>query len=207
MIRSAPAKAGHNSGTQAAQKLRTFLERIEHMQEERKALADDIADVFQEMESDGYDKHAAKVVLKIRKADDGLALYTERTGTVDAYLAALGMLPAGAAPHAGARARENIEEFPPQDGLAGPASMQDSARANTKPAPIPSPVEEVVTPPQVPTDLAAQSGDESAATDFEPPAFLKTRYVLRPHCRNPEECAGYGDRHCTACLKSVEAAA
>src|SRR5690349_17225233 len=104
--RSETPKAGHN----AAGKLRAFLERIERLQEERKALGDDIADVFKELESDGYSKDAAKIVLKIRASEDGLKTYTAKSDTVDAYLVALGIVPSDE-DRAGARARENIEEF------------------------------------------------------------------------------------------------
>lgn len=39
------------------------------------------------------------------------------------------------------------------------------------------------------------------------PAFLlKPRGQLRPHCLNPEVCAGYGSNHCHSCLKSSELA-
>ena len=92
--------------TVAAQQLRAFVERIERLQEERKTIAADIAEVFKELESTGFDKAATKAILKIRQADDGLAVWSERSATVALYLTALGMAPAPA------RARENIEQFP-----------------------------------------------------------------------------------------------
>lgn len=101
------------SETEAAKALRSYLERIERLTEERKAIAADIGDIFKELESNGYDKHAAKIVLKIRAADDGMAQYTDRTATVDTYLAALGMLP----DRAPAPARvENIVKFTQKTG-------------------------------------------------------------------------------------------
>lgn len=92
--------------TVAAQQLRAFVERIERLQEERKTIADDIAEVFKELEGTGFDKAATKAILKIRQADNGLAVWSERSATVDLYLTALGMAPAPA------RTRENIEQFP-----------------------------------------------------------------------------------------------
>ncbi|MER8602825.1 DUF2312 domain-containing protein [Mesorhizobium sp. M1233] len=110
-------------GNNAAGQLRAFLERIERLEEERKTIADDIAEVFAELKGSGFDKDAAKVVLKIRKSNTGLADYSEKSAQVDLYLSALGML--GDEPPAPARdARENIRQFPravkakPADGGA-----------------------------------------------------------------------------------------
>lgn len=103
----------------AAQKLLSFLERIERLEEERKTLADDIADIYSELKADGYDKDAAKIVLKIRKTKDGLDQWTGKSSTVDAYLSALGMLPPMIEARAGAPARENIEQFPPHNPETG----------------------------------------------------------------------------------------
>lgn len=100
------------STTQAALQFRAFIERIERLEEDRKAIADDIAEVFKELKGAGFDKDAAKTVLKVRRTDGGLAQYHERSAIVDVYLAALGMLPADEADRAPARAREIIEEFP-----------------------------------------------------------------------------------------------
>lgn len=35
------------------------------------------------------------------------------------------------------------------------------------------------------------------------PHFTKPKYVLRPNCRNPEACGGYGENHCHPCLKAM----
>lgn len=121
------------SETEAAKALRSYLERIERLTEERKAIADDIADIFKELESNGYDKHAAKIVLKIRAADDGMAQYTDRTATVDTYLAALGMLPDRAPAPAPARTHGNITQFPSN---SQPVSLpQATAKADTVASP------------------------------------------------------------------------
>lgn len=95
----------------AQEQLKRFLDRIERLEEERKAMADDIADVYRELASAGYDKDAAKVVLKIRKSADGLSKWSDRSALVDTYLVALGMVP-GEPDRAPAHARENITQFP-----------------------------------------------------------------------------------------------
>lgn len=185
MIRSAPA--GHNSGTPAAQNLRAFMERIERLTEERKSIADDIADIFKELEGAGYDKHAAKIVLKIRQSADGLAAYTDRTDTVDVYLAALGMLP----DRAGARAHGIIEEFPAPPtpaahggGLGVPSSVDGGAKMDGAIPPILEPVADEA--------RFTNTETEQAADQFEPPAFLRKEknercQLIRPDCRFRED--------------------
>lgn len=44
---------------------------------------------------------------------------------------------------------------------------------------------------------------EQAAEDFEPPAFLVKKEPLRPHCLNPDLCAGSGRQHCHRCTKAM----
>jgi uncharacterized protein (UPF0335 family) len=80
------------NGTVAADELRLLIERIERLEEERKALADDKSDVFQEAKSRGFDTAAMKRVIKLRKmepqtrqeAEAILALYLSAVGLSDA---------------------------------------------------------------------------------------------------------------------------
>ncbi|RVG30743.1 DUF2312 domain-containing protein [Sinorhizobium meliloti] len=47
-------------------------------------------------------------------------------------------------------------------------------------------------------------GDPLAAAGDHAPSFIaKPKYVLRPNCRNPEACGGYGENHCHPCLKAM----
>ena len=71
------------------QKLRAFIERIERLEEEKAALANDIRDVFAEAKSDGFDVKAIRAVLKIRKMND--AERQESEAVLATYLHALGM--------------------------------------------------------------------------------------------------------------------
>lgn len=136
-IASIPRSRGGDgmSETEAAKALCIYLERIERLTEERKAIADDIGDIFKELESNGYDKHAAKIVLKIRAADDGMAQYTDRTATVDIYLAALGMLPDRAPAPARSAHVENVTQFPlkgdPKSSALAPPSAATKATGTT----------------------------------------------------------------------------
>jgi uncharacterized protein (UPF0335 family) len=69
--------------------LRAFVERIERLEEEKKALADDIKDVYAEAKGNGFDAKVIRKVVSIRKQDrDKLR---EEEEILDLYLAALGM--------------------------------------------------------------------------------------------------------------------
>ena len=53
----------------AKEQLKSFIERIERLEEEKKAIADDIKDVFAEAKANGFDVKALRTILKIRKED------------------------------------------------------------------------------------------------------------------------------------------
>jgi uncharacterized protein (UPF0335 family) len=73
----------------AAEELKQFVERIERLEEEKKALADDIKEVFSELKGRGYDAAIMRMVLKIRKTDR--AERQEQEAILDLYLKALGI--------------------------------------------------------------------------------------------------------------------
>ena len=66
-----------------------YCERIEHIEEEKKALQNDIKFIFEEAENRGFDKKALKEVLKRRKMDANDA--RELDFSLDIYKEALGM--------------------------------------------------------------------------------------------------------------------
>ncbi len=70
--------------------LKAFIERIERLEEEKKALSDDIRDVFAEAKNNGFDVKALRSVIRIRKLDTDER--KEQEAILDTYLAALGML-------------------------------------------------------------------------------------------------------------------
>ena len=73
----------------AKDQLKAFVERIERLEEEKKALADDIKDVYAEAKGNGFDAKVIRKVVSIRKQDrDKLR---EEEEILDLYLAALGM--------------------------------------------------------------------------------------------------------------------
>lgn len=75
--------------TVAAGQLRAFIERIERLHEDRKAIADDIKEVFAEAKGTGFDTKAMKVILRLRAQDQ--AQRQEEEAIIDLYKAALGM--------------------------------------------------------------------------------------------------------------------
>jgi uncharacterized protein (UPF0335 family) len=75
----------------AADRLKSFIERIERLEEEKKALAEDIKEVFAEAKGTGFDIKIMRQILKIRKMDkDDL---DEQETLLEVYKRALGMIP------------------------------------------------------------------------------------------------------------------
>ncbi|MCT7662341.1 DUF2312 domain-containing protein [Shinella kummerowiae] len=85
---------GHNSGADAhgiaRDQLRAFVERIERLDEEAKALNDDRKDVYGEAKGCGFDVKILKRVIAIRRQDRDQRL--EEEAILDTYLHALGMI-------------------------------------------------------------------------------------------------------------------
>jgi uncharacterized protein (UPF0335 family) len=74
----------------AKEQLKSFIERIERLEEEKKTIADDIKDVFAEAKGNGFDTKALRAILKMRKEDADQR--AEHEAIVDLYLQALDML-------------------------------------------------------------------------------------------------------------------
>lgn len=70
--------------------LRAFVERVERLSEEKKAIADDIRDVYAEGKSAGFDTKIMRKTIKIRAMDRDK--WREEEEILDLYLAALGLL-------------------------------------------------------------------------------------------------------------------
>ena len=73
----------------AADRLRSFIERIERLEEEKAALAADIREVYAEAKGQGFDPKIMRQVIKLRAMDTAEA--QEQDALLDAYKAALGM--------------------------------------------------------------------------------------------------------------------
>ncbi|MGI4794426.1 MAG: DUF2312 domain-containing protein [Janthinobacterium lividum] len=73
----------------AADRLRSLIERIERLEEERKALGSDIKDIFAEAKSAGFDVKVIRQLIMIRKKEP--ADVEEAETLLDLYRRALGM--------------------------------------------------------------------------------------------------------------------
>ena len=76
----------------ARDQLRAFIERVERLREERKAIDDDVKEVFAEAKGSGFSVPAIKHIIKIRAQDRNER--AEFEAIVDMYMAALGMIDA-----------------------------------------------------------------------------------------------------------------
>lgn len=74
----------------AKDRLRSFVERVERLEEEMKALSDDRKEVYAEAKGEGFDVKTMREVIRLRKLDK--ADLCERDAMLDLYKAALGML-------------------------------------------------------------------------------------------------------------------
>lgn len=81
---------GMGGGAVAADELRLLIERAERLEEEKKGIADDIADVMAEAKGRGYDPKAIRKILAIRKKKKDE--YQEEEAILEVYLQALGMI-------------------------------------------------------------------------------------------------------------------
>ena len=80
---------GHNSGNIAADRLRSIIERVERLNEEKAALSGDIRDVFLEAKSAGFDVKVLRALLRVRKQEPQEVEAQEML--LDTYRHALGM--------------------------------------------------------------------------------------------------------------------
>jgi uncharacterized protein (UPF0335 family) len=78
------------TGSAATKKLKSFIERIERLDEEKKGISDDIREVFAEAKGQGFDTKAMRTVIKERKQD--AAALDEFEAVLDLYRHALGMI-------------------------------------------------------------------------------------------------------------------
>ncbi|MBZ6377973.1 DUF2312 domain-containing protein [Pacificimonas flava] len=75
--------------THSSEQLRLFIERIERLEEEKKAIADDIKLVYGEAKAEGFDPKTMRTVVRLRAMDKNDR--QEQEALLDAYKAALGL--------------------------------------------------------------------------------------------------------------------
>ena len=91
-VAATPASAAAEpASTQFAKdQLKSVVERIERLEEDKKAISDDIRDVYAEAKGNGFDTKALRAVVRLRKQDKQER--EEQDAILQVYLAALGMI-------------------------------------------------------------------------------------------------------------------
>ncbi len=82
-------KTETKTGGIAADRLRSIVERIERLEEERKALGGDIRDIYAEAKSAGFDVKVLRQLIRLRRQEP--ADVEEQETLLDVYRRALGM--------------------------------------------------------------------------------------------------------------------
>jgi uncharacterized protein (UPF0335 family) len=77
-------------GSIAADELKLLIERIERLEEEKKAIADDVKDVYGEAKSRGYDTKTMRGIIRLRKMETHVR--QEAEAMMQTYMQALGMI-------------------------------------------------------------------------------------------------------------------
>ena len=83
------AGPGHNSAVPREQ-LKSIIERVEKLEEEKKATASDIRDLYAEAKGNGYDVKALRTIVRMRAQDSDER--REQEAVLETYLHALGMI-------------------------------------------------------------------------------------------------------------------
>ena len=77
-------------GNVSVERLRSLIERIERLEEEKKTISDDIRDVYAEAKGNGFDVKALRAIVRLRKQDANER--AEQETILETYMQALGML-------------------------------------------------------------------------------------------------------------------
>lgn len=77
-------------GGNSKEQIKSIVERVERLNEEKKAIADDIRDVYAEAKGNGFDVKALRAIVRMRKQD--AAERREQEAILETYMLALGML-------------------------------------------------------------------------------------------------------------------
>lgn len=75
----------------ACDQLRSIVERIERMEDEKAGVTADIAEIYAEAKANGYEPKIIRKIIRLRKIDE--ADRSEEDAITETYMAALGMLP------------------------------------------------------------------------------------------------------------------
>lgn len=90
MSTSAAVKEEEPATRFAKDQLKSIIERIERLEEEKKTISDDIRDVYAESKGNGFDVKALRTIIRLRKQDPNER--QEQETILETYMLALGML-------------------------------------------------------------------------------------------------------------------
>ncbi len=90
MATSAAVKDEQPATRFAKDQLKSVIERVERLEEEKKTISDDIRDVYAEAKGNGFDVKALRTIVRLRKQDANER--REHETILETYMQALGML-------------------------------------------------------------------------------------------------------------------
>ena len=90
MATSAALKEEQPASRFAKDQLKSVIERVERLEEEKKTISDDIRDVYAEAKGNGFDVKALRTIVRLRKQD--VNERREQETILETYMQALGML-------------------------------------------------------------------------------------------------------------------
>jgi uncharacterized protein (UPF0335 family)/ribosome modulation factor len=117
-----------DTGGVAGDRLKSFVERVERLEEERRAPQEDIKEVYSEAKASGFDTKIMRLVVRERRMDDDAR--DERDALLDIYKRGLGMLsdlPLGQA------AQAKAEEYADAELLKAASTRGRQAALDGKP--------------------------------------------------------------------------
>jgi len=180
---------GHNSKTTKAgpiqgERLKSFVERIERMEEERKAIAGDIRDIYAEAKGVGYDVKTVRWVVQERRmeASDRAERDTLRDVYQHALDTAVGLVRGGLSLREAGRltgaSKSSIHRalavpevsHKPEDGDDG---ITETPAPQGIMSPCPPDVAEAATSPQEPVPQGGEGTGTHSDDDLAPPDFLR----------------------------------
>ena len=92
MTEEAAATIGHNSGegdATTARRLKSIIERVERLEEEKSGLAEDIKEIYGEAKATGFDVKTIRAIVRLRKVE--LDKRREAEMLLETYKSAIGM--------------------------------------------------------------------------------------------------------------------
>lgn len=181
----------------AQDQIKSFVRRVESLEDEIKVLNEDKSEVYKEAKSTGFDVKVLRRVIADRRKDS--AERDEFDAVYDLYWSAI---------HGVVNARvEPIEQFDADGVEIEPQSAPQAARDEADDAVLKADPSSQSIQPETASE-AAHAWDRLSATDAggaqaSPAPTVLTSKPRRPNCLHPEKCAGQGPKHCWSCEKAM----